>query len=198
MVADGIEILLQEVQLFSPEFDEKVEALRTAEAKASEIERAIRHEISVRLEENPTFYESLRERLEAIIAERRQERLDAAEQLSLLNGLREELQDEHAHARDIGLDARGFAIYEHLERRRAAEATDGEGAYDAANRDLASLIDEAIEPFTALVDWQQKDDVQRQMRSRIKRHLRATGIGAESVDSLAAEIVDLARSRSEP
>ena len=198
VVADGIEILVKEVQLFSPEFDEKVEALRTDEAKASEIEHAIRHEISVRLEANPAFYESLRERLEAIIAERRQERLDAAEQLSLLNGLREELKGEQGQARDIGLDASGFAIYGLLERRRPAQVTDGEGDYDTANRDLASLIDESIEPYTALVDWQQKDDVQRQMRSRIKRHLRATGIGAESVDALAAEIVDLARSRTEP
>ena len=33
--------------------------------------------------------------------------------------------------------------------------------YDVANRDLASLIDEAVTPFTDLVDWQQKDDLQR-------------------------------------
>ena len=48
--------------------------------------------------------------------------------------------------------------------------------YDVANRDLASLIDEAVEPFTELVDWWQKDDLQRQMRSTIKRQLRANGI----------------------
>ena len=45
------------------------------------------------------------------------------------------------------------------------------------NRDLASLIDESVEPFTELVDWWEKDDVQRQMRSKIKRHLRASGVG---------------------
>ena len=38
--------------------------------------------------------------------------------------------------------------------------------YDVANRDLASLIDEEVTPFTELVDWWQKDDLQRQMRSR--------------------------------
>ena len=88
VVADGIEILVREVQLFSQEFDEKVEALGTDDAKASEMEHAIRHEISVRVEENPVFYQSLRERLEEIIEQRRQERLDAAEQLKLLNDLR--------------------------------------------------------------------------------------------------------------
>ena len=45
VVADGIEILVKEVQLLSQEFDEKVEALATDDAKASEMEHAIRHEI---------------------------------------------------------------------------------------------------------------------------------------------------------
>ena len=66
-----------------------------------------------------------------------------------------------------------------------------------ANRDLASLIDEAVMPFTELVDWWQKEDLQRQMRSRIKRQLRASGMAAEAVEPLAAEIVDLAKVRSD-
>ena len=83
VAADGIEILVKEVQLFSPEFDEKIEALKTDDAKASEMEHAIRHEINIRVEENPVFYQSLRERLEEIIEQHRLERLDAAEQLKL-------------------------------------------------------------------------------------------------------------------
>ena len=68
--------------------------------------------------------------------------------------------------------------------------------YDAANRDLASLIDEAVTPFTELVDWRQKDDAQREMRSQIKRRLRAGGIEDDAVESLAADIVDLAKVRT--
>ena len=197
VVADGIQILVKEVQLFSPEFEEKVEALRTDEAKASEMEHAIRHEISVRLEENPAFYQSLRERLEAIIEERRQERLDAAKQLSLLNSLREELKGEQTRAQDIGLDARGFAIYGLLEEQRPMPVREDAAPYSAANRDLASLIDEEVAPFTELVDWWQKDDLQRQMRSKIKRQLRASGIEVDAVESLAANIVDLAKVRTD-
>ncbi len=197
VAADGIQILVAEVQLFSPEFDEKVDALRTDDAKASEMEHAIRHEINVRVEENPVFYQSLRERLEEIIEQRRQERVDAAQQLSLLNSLREELQGEQARAHDIGLDARGFAIYGLLERHRPMTAREDSPAYDAANRDLASLLDEEVAPFTELVDWWQKDDVQRQMRSRIKRQLRASGIAGDAVEGLAADIVDLAKVRTD-
>ena len=61
-------------------------------------------------------------------------------------------------------------------------------AYGEANRDLASLLDEAVAPFTELVDWWQKDDVQRQMSSRIKRQLRASGVAGDAVESLAADI----------
>ena len=68
-------------------------------------------------------------------------------------------------------------------------------AYDEANRDLASLIDEAIEPSTTLVDWWQKDDVQREMRRRIKRHLRAAQVPADQLDALALHIVDLVKVR---
>ena len=74
---------------------------------------------------------------------------------------------------------------------------DRTATYDAANRDLASLLDEAVTPFTDLVDWEQKDDLQRQMRSRIKRQLRAGGIEADAVESLATDIVDLAKVRSD-
>ena len=197
VVAAGIQILVKEVQLFSPEFEEKVAALATDDAKASEMEHAIRHEINVRVEENPVFYQSLRERLEEIIAERRQERMDSAEQLSLLSSLRDDLKDEQTRAQDIGLDARGFAIYGLLERQRPGKTKEKTATYDVANRDLASLIDEAVTPFTDLVDWQQKDDLQRQMRSRIKRQLRAGGIDADTVESLAADIVDLAKVRSD-
>ena len=286
VAADGIEILVREVRLFSPEFEEKIDALGTDDAKASEMEHAIRHEINVRVEENPAFYQSLREKLEAIIEERRLERLDAARQLSLLDGLREEMQGERTLAQGVGLGARGFAIYGLLERRlperqrREPQRLEGyspeqqrperhlperhmaeqqrperhlperhmserqrperhsperhvseqqrlerhsperhqspppmavgeeAAAYDVAARnahdrdpaslvDLASRIDEEVAPFTELVDWWQKDDVQREMRKKIKRRLRAARVDADAVESLAADIVDLARVRSD-
>jgi len=195
VVADGVQILVKEVPLFSKEFDEKVGALKTDEAKASEMEHAIRHEISVRVEENPVFYQSLRKRLEDIIEERRQERIGEAEQLKLLMHLRDELRGEQTRAEDIGLQARGFAIYGLLEEQRPTMVREDAPRYNEANRDLASLLDEAVEPFTNLVDWWQKDDVQREMRQRIKRQLRASGIESDKVERLASDIVDLAKVR---
>ena len=39
--------------------------------------------------------------------------------------------------------------------------------------------------------------MQRQMRRRIKRQLRASGIAGDAVESLAADIVDLAKVRTD-
>ena len=223
VVADGVQILVKEVRIFSTEFEEKIAALKTDDAKASEMEHAIRHEINVRVEENPGFYQSLRERLEEIIRERREERIDAAQQLALFNSLREDLQGERTQAQDIGLNPRAFAIYgllgqqrQRVEVRDAAatyhlgdaaagqpsrsptEMPDADKAPDAAQRDLALRIDEAIAPFTAIVDWRQKDDEQRRMRMAIKDRLRKSGVASPTIEMLTAEIVDLARTRAEP
>ena len=223
VVADGIQILVKQVQIFSTEFEEKIEALKTDDAKASEMEHAIRHEINLRVDENPGFYQSLRERLEQIIRERREERMDAAQQLALLNSLRKDLQGERAQAQDIGLNPRAFAIYGLLgKQRRPLQAHDATTTYrlgetttdqpsfspkeagevatdpDAAKRDLASRIDEAIAPFTAMVDWQQKDDEQRRMRVAIKGCLRRSGVDSPTIEALTAKIVDLARTRTDP
>ena len=115
----------------------------------------------------------------------------------VLNDLREDLQGEQSQAGEMELDARGFAIYGLLEKQRPRKVKDRTATYDAANRDLASLIDEAVTPFTDLVDWQQKDDAQREMRREIKHRLRADGIEDDLVESLAADIVDLAKVRAD-
>ena len=212
VVADGIKILVKEVQIFSTEFDEKIEALKTDGAKASEMEHAIRHEISVRVDENPDYYQSLRERLEAIIKERREERIDAAQQLALLNNLREDLKGEQTQAQESGLNPRAFAIYGLLQRHRGqaevgedravlgvGESSPGRPSSTLAERNLASQIDAAIVQFTGVVDWQQKDDEQRRMRRAIKQCLRRSGYDNEAaIETLAVEIVDLAKARTDP
>ncbi len=223
VVADGIEILVKEVQIFSAEFDEKIEALKTDRAKASEMEHAIRHEINLLVDENPDYYQSLRERLEAIIKERREERIEAAQQLALLKGLREDLRGERAQAQNIGLNALAFAIYGLLQRHRlprqvgesraqyrigesnadrpssSSDVPGSAAADDVAMREVASQIDDAIAPFTDVVDWQQRDEQQRLMRQAIKRCFRGSVYDVDTaIEELAVEIVELAKMRTGP
>jgi len=196
VIAEGIQLLVKEVSIFSKDFEEKVAALKSPEAKASEMEHAIRHEIHVRLEENPAFYHSLRQRLEEIIAERKQERIDAARQLQLFQNLIQEVRDEAGAARRVGLSDFSYAIYGVLHEGELPMVAEPDATYgDEAGRELATLIQEAIEPETQIIDWTRKDDVQRQMRQKVKRQLRAANYEAEKVEVLAGRIVDLAKVR---
>lgn len=194
----GVEQLLEPVSILAPEFDEEVAKLGSDEAKASAMEHAIRYEIHVRLDENPVFYLSLRERLEQIIEDRRLARIESAEQLKLLNGVLGEIRNVHRTAQDIGLDDSGFAIYKLLE----SPGGDGEmeaspessEPLDVERRDLAQQIKSSIEEL-AVVDWVHKEEVQRLMRRAVKTHLRSAGYPKEQIEPLTARTMDVARVR---
>ena len=196
VVAEGIQLLVKEVSLVGRELEEKLSALKTPEARASEMEHALRHEIHVKLEENPAFYTSLRERLEQLIEARKLQRIDDARQLELLQGLIDEARNETGMAQKVGLDEFAFAIYGVLNEGGLPTAAEPGIVYNEARKDLASLIQEAIEPSTAIIDWASKEDVQREMRQRIKKQLRAAQFGdAQKAEDATARIMDLARAR---
>ena len=196
MIADGVQVLVKEVSLFGADFDEKIRALKSHEARASEMEHAIRHEIHVKLEEDPAYFQSLRERLEQIIADRKARRIDEAEQLSLLQGL---IHDTRGHARaadDVGLSETGFAIYGLLKGAAAGLSREIRASYDDARvREVTAAIEDAVAPHVAIVDWNHKADVQREMRRQIKRRLPAEVYGKDAQEGLAAALIDLLKAR---
>lgn len=177
------------MSLFTPEFEDKLKKLKGDAARASEMEHAIRHEIHVRLEEDPAFYESLRERLEKLIADRREKRLEASKQLQLFEELLSEMRGHGQAAAELGLDETGLAVYGLLTGKRA------KGSVDEAKKELTELILEQLRPQLGIVDWAKKDDVQREVRRLLKRQLKAAGYAANKVDSLTTEIVELLKVR---
>ncbi|WP_437572834.1 type I restriction enzyme endonuclease domain-containing protein [Sorangium sp. So ce542] len=60
---------------------------------------------------------------------------------------------------------------------------------------IASLLEEQIEPRVSLVDWAHRGDVQREMRRRIKRQLRAAGFAGDKIDATADSIVEFMKRR---
>lgn len=200
--AEGVRQIVKPVALFDADFEDRLAALATEEAKASEMEHAIRAEIHVRLQEDPVFYESLRERLERIIEGRKARRIDAARQLELLDVMVQEMREREQVAEDAGLTETGLALYSLL---TAGPPRIGEVAelrppaygepLDGSKTALASLIEEQLDPLTKIVDWVRKDDVQREMRRLIKRQLDAAGTPKEDRERLAVAIVDLLRFR---
>ena len=200
IVAEGIQILVQRVSLFTPEFDDKLKALKSDEAKASEMEHAIKNEIHVKLDEDPAYYLSLRQRLEEIIEDRKARRIDAAKQLELLQALVKDIKGPTEHAGKLGLSSTGFALYGLLHAGGASVASDRAApSYgsepDVAKVALATILEEAVSPHVGIVDWVSREDVQKDIRRLVKRQLRAAQTPEDKLDALAEQVVDLLKRR---
>ena len=119
--------------------------------------------------------------------------------MRLFESLRVELSGRARVAEQHGLSQTGFAIYGLLAeplRGQVAEPTTAYGtADDEPTRALASLLDEQLAPQAEIVDWQHKDDVQREMRALIKRQLRAARWPPEKLDATALAVVELLKRR---
>lgn len=67
LVSLGINPKIPPVELFSPDFITQLDKNKSPQSKASEMEHAIRKHCKIHLDEDPVLYESLSERLEALI-----------------------------------------------------------------------------------------------------------------------------------
>jgi type I restriction enzyme R subunit len=97
-------------------------------------------------------------------------------------------------AEDVGLTPVAYAIYG-LITGGVAEAQAEYGKLDDSKKELATLLEESIEPETAIIDWARKDDVHREMRKKLKRQLRASGYAPDQLDAIAGQLVDLLKVR---
>jgi type I restriction enzyme R subunit len=187
ILADGVKQLITPMSILDEQFSEHVASMKSDTARASEMEHAIRHHITIKMNENPAFYESLRERLEAIIEQRKMERLVVVEMIKQLRAIISEIETVEQKASAIGLNQTQFAFHESL--RKDLEQIDSEEL-----KQLTIKIVDEIEKL-AVVDWAQKDDIQRRMRREIKRTLRTIDCPAEKIEPLTLNLVDLARVR---
>ncbi len=67
IVAHGVDPKIPPISIMDADFARAVDAHGSARAKASEMEHAARHHISVHMHEDPAYYRKLSERLEAIL-----------------------------------------------------------------------------------------------------------------------------------
>ena len=190
LTAEGVEQLLAKRDILDPAFKMHLESLPSAEAKAAEIEHAIRHEIHVHRDENPTAYMSLWEQLEKIVNERREARLSAAGTLAHLEGLAAQVSGVRAGGTGSrhSLSGTAGAILPYIDEDVAADA----------RTDAAKEVAKALDSYAVVVDWQHKEDVQRQMRRAIKERLRPLGMDAGKIEAATARMMAVARARLAP
>ena len=152
---------------------------------ASMIEHAVAREIHVKMDEDPVFYQSLSDRLAAIIDDYRQDRITGAERLRNLHEVLEDAKHPEKRAKDIGVDEEVVPFYELLK----VEAGEGIDLKSAASKIVEILKSHVV------IDWLQKEDVKRTMRKEVKRELRSAEYPADKIQDMATALVELAERR---
>lgn len=182
---DGIRQLVGPISIFSEKFDEEVGKLSSDESKASEIEHAVKHEINVKIHEDPVFYESLRDRLLRIINDYKEGRINAAQQLLFLKDVLDDIRSPDKHAAELGVPPEVAPFYSLI-----SESVSQNGELKHAAQEIYDALNKLI-----VVDWQYKEDTKRTMRRDIKRILKSANYPVNSIQDMTAKVMDLAARR---
>ena len=179
------QILFEPIDILNPQFEDKLDELKEPEAKAAEMEHAIKHEIRIKMDENPIMYTSIKERLEELIELRKERQLTIEELLDEYYKMREDLMNMENESDNVGLkEARHLPFYQLIDTFMP-EDMEQEGV-----KDLTELITEIIE-IEAVVDWVDKEDIKREIRKKIKRQLRASAVPSKDIENVTRQIIEL-------
>ncbi|MGB9986563.1 type I restriction endonuclease subunit R [Salarchaeum japonicum] len=197
--SSGIEVLNDEPVsvMESGEFERHIESLQDDEARASEMQHAIKHEINVRYDEDPVHYQSLQERVEELIEKYKEGRRTDQEVIEELRNVLDEMRSRDQQAREKGLsDSTELSFYHALEDILQTEERDVE------EEDLLALTGEIVsevEEVVSVVEWKRKVNVQNKLRKRVKIQLYKSDLELteEERDALTNKIIELARTHYE-
>ena len=194
LISLGINPRLPPVELLAADFLQRLHqhAGDNDEAKASEMEHAIRRHCTVHHDEDPAFYRKLSEKVDALI-ERHHDQWD------LLVEKLGELRAEAAAGRRDGVQGLGreaSAFYEHM-----AEAGFGSTGVPAGDvpvfKELVTQIVALLQGTIGSIDFWHNADKQKRLRGEIKSAIGRVGMDALQVqrERVAVEVMRLARNR---
>ncbi len=194
LISLGINPKVPPIELLAEDFLEKLASHtgNNAEAKASEMEHAIRKHCTVHHDEDPAFYKSLSEKVDALI-EKHQEEWDLlAEQLA---GLRNEAIAGRQQGKD-GMGKEATTFFEHIVQVGFA----GGSVDDEARPKFKALMESVVEILQETIgsiDFWQNPDKQKRVRGLIKTEIAKTGIEElkQNRERVAVEIMKLAKNR---
>ncbi|PFP06537.1 type I restriction endonuclease subunit R [Bacillus thuringiensis] len=186
LAAVGINVVHEPIDILSNRFEKQIEETKTPEGKAAEMEHAIRHEIRVKLEENPVYYTSLKERLEELLQRRKDRQMNIDELLAEYRNMVNDMRNTAQKGEEQGFTHEQYPFYQMLEKEMPQ--------YDDAEdlKALTHLITDIIQQEADIVEWTTKEDVKREMRKKIKKQLRVSPCPKEKLESLTQQLIDLA------
>ncbi len=196
ILSTGVDPKIAPIDLLAANFKESIQPTKSDESKASEIESAINHHITINLDEDPEYYRSLSLRLRDIIEKTAG---NWAQQLEMLLEMTDDVGNAHQQgAQDVGLSETEFAFYNIL-IAEVTNASDGdvieETTHDAikqTTQTLVTMLDEA----TNIIDFFSKQDEVKRMKKEIKRAVLDQPFADKAlVNILQERFMDLAKTK---
>ena len=196
LISLGIDPKVPPIELFADDFLSQVaaHAQGSAEAKASEMEHAIRRHCTIHLDEDPAFYKRLSEKLEQVLERHRQNWDDLSEELTALR------QETLAGRREpvAGLDRETSTFYEHIATLAFGQPEVPEDHREAMKQLMRRVV-ELLQETIGIIDFWNKPGEQRRLRGTLTDVLLMSAIPSvfEHRERLAVEILKLAKNRHE-
>lgn len=194
LISLGINPKVPPVELLAEDFLEKLSrhAGPNGEAKASEMEHAIRKHCTVHHDEDPAFFKRLSEKVDALIEKHHDEWDLLAEKLA-------ELRTEAITGRQKGEDGmskEATTFYEHIVQVAFPNGSVGSGDKTGFKTLMENVVD-ILQETIASIDFWQNPDKQKRVRGLIKTEITKTGIAElkKNRERVAVEIMKLAKNR---
>ena len=178
-----------------------VAKLKSEKAKTALVKNKARHIIAEKAYQNPAYYEKMKERLENLIREEKEDRKEDADYFNKYKDILEELYGQDKERKKLGFTNNfQFAVYEELLR---VFANSKDKAKESKNQELCknitNKISEGIRPEVVLVDWKNKKSSDRNISIIIEDILLSDSNNNKEIqkavneDEFAQRILELAK-----
>ena len=196
IISTGVVPKIPPVDLLATNFKEKLKEVKSSESKASEVESAIKHHITVNLDEDPEYYKSLSLRLRDIILKNAGK---WEQQLELLLEMVDNIDTEYkTSAEDVGLSETEYAFYNIL-MAEVLSLRDSDVLDDDTHEKIKQTTQSLVTTFneaTQIVDFFNKQDEIKRMKKEIKHAVLDQPFGEKSiVSALQDRFMELAKTK---
>ena len=161
---------------------------RNKKARTALVKNKVRQIIEEKAHLNPVYYEKMKERLEAIIREEREERREDADYFNKYEKILRDLYGQEEERKKLGFtNAFEFAVYETL----LNDVGDANISKDITKK----IFDGIKEEITKIPDWQNKLTSQKKLEATIYDVLNETGNKKieSNIDDIIEQVIELAK-----
>lgn len=174
------------IAILDERFKYEVEKNLSPEAKAAQMEHAIKREISVKMAEDEVFYQKLSERLQEILERFKAEQMTIFELLDEMEEQRQALIEKAEGKTKSGLSAEQEPYYNRLVES-CSELDDEKQRTIAV--DTQAFIEGKV---TSILDWKMKKDFKKNLEGELLRFLIGRGLNVKQAAILTGYFMSIA------